>query len=94
MAGRGLRSFTYQAMGQLAARAPALFAKDVGIAARFFEALVSEPPGVRAAVQEALGALASAYRGCTGAALGCCPFTACWSHDMQTNQNHLIRPHG
>ena len=28
---------------------------------------MSEPPGVRASVQEAVGALAAAYRGCTGA---------------------------
>lgn len=37
MAGRGLRSFTYQAVGQLAARTPQLLAKDVTIAARFFQ---------------------------------------------------------
>ena len=37
------------------------------MAARFFAALATEPPGVRAALQEALGALAGAYAGCTGA---------------------------
>jgi Proteasome stabiliser len=37
VAGRGLRSFTYQAVGQLAARTPQLLAKDVTIAARFFQ---------------------------------------------------------
>lgn len=39
VAGRGLRSFTYQAVGQLAARAPQLLAGDVSIAARFFQVL-------------------------------------------------------
>jgi len=67
-AGRTLRSFTYQALGQLAARQPQLFARDTSAAARFFQALVTEPPGVRASVQEAVGSLAAAYRGCTGTA--------------------------
>lgn len=33
------------------------------------QALVTEPPGVRASVQEAVGSLAAAYRGCTGGRL-------------------------
>ncbi len=36
-AGRTLRSFTYQALGQLAARQPQLFARDTSAAARFFQ---------------------------------------------------------
>lgn len=67
-AAAGLRGFTYQAVGQLASRAPALLAADASVAARFFAALATEPPGVRAALQEALSALAGAYAGCTGAA--------------------------
>jgi hypothetical protein len=34
---------------------------DVDVASRFFTALASEPPGSRAALQEAVGSLAGAY---------------------------------
>ena len=61
-----LRGFTYQAVGQLAKRAPQLFQKDTDIAAQFFSALSVEPPGVRAALQEAVSTLAIAYKGCSG----------------------------
>ncbi|DBB07277.1 TPA: hypothetical protein ACH3X3_008782 [Trebouxia sp. C0006] len=61
-----LRGFTYQAVGQLAKRAPQLFQKDTDIAAQFFSALSVEPPGVRAALQEAVSTLAVAYKGCSG----------------------------
>lgn len=65
-----LRGFTYQALGQLAKRSPQLFQKDSDIAAQFFSALSVEPPGVRAALQEAVSTLASAYKDCSG--MGCC----------------------
>lgn len=65
-AGLALRGFTYQAMGQLAQRAPELFQQDTDIAAQMFSALSVEPPGVRAALQEALSTLSTAYKGCSG----------------------------
>ena len=65
-ASSALRSFMYQAIGQLASRAPALFRLDAAVAARFFRALSTERAGVRASLQEALSALATAHRGCTG----------------------------
>lgn len=65
-AGRALRSFTYQAIGQLAGRSPALVRSRVDIAVRCFEALSTEPSGIRAAVQEATSTLAAAYEGCSG----------------------------
>ena len=61
-----LRGFTYQAVGQLAQRTPQLFQNDTDIAAQFFSALSVEPPGVRAALQEAVSTLALAYKGCSG----------------------------
>ena len=61
-----LRGFTYQAVSQLAKRTPQLFQKDTDIAAQFFSALSVEPPGVRAALQEAVSTLAVAYKGCSG----------------------------
>lgn len=66
-AGRALRSFTYQAIGQLAGRSPQLVRSRVDIAVRCFDALSTEPSGVRAAVQEAVSTLAIAYEGCSGA---------------------------
>lgn len=65
-AGRALRSFTYQAIGQIAGRSPALVRSRVDIAVRCFEALSTEPSGIRAAVQEATSTLAVAYEGCNG----------------------------
>ncbi|CAK0785632.1 hypothetical protein CVIRNUC_008843 [Coccomyxa viridis] len=64
-----VRGFTYQAIGQLASRVPALFTADVAIARRFFRSLSTEPAGVRTALQEAISTLASAYQGCKGQAL-------------------------
>ena len=61
-----LRSFAYQAIGQLAQRAPELLQEQTAIAAQFFAALTAEPPGVRAAVQGAVSTLATAYTGCSG----------------------------
>ena len=66
-AAAALRGFTYQAVGQLAARAPAVVRGDPSVAARFFGALATEQAGVRAAVAESLSSLAAAYQGCTGA---------------------------
>ena len=61
-----MRGFLYQAIGQLASRAPAPFHEDPEIAARLIAALSAEPAGVRAALQEALSTLATAYKGCPG----------------------------
>lgn len=61
-----LRGFAYQAIGQLAARAPQPFQEDTTIARAMFGALATEPPGVRASLQEAVSSLASAYKGCSG----------------------------
>ncbi|XP_024395125.1 LOW QUALITY PROTEIN: uncharacterized protein [Physcomitrium patens] len=57
-----LRSFTYQAIGQLSLRAPHLFNKNTDMAVRMFAALRSEPDSVRVTVQEALSSLANAYK--------------------------------
>lgn len=61
-----LRGFTYQALGMLASRVPEPFRENVDAAAGFFAALSSEPPGVRASLQEAVSTLATAYKGCSG----------------------------
>ena len=61
-----LRGFAYQAVGQLAARAPQPFQANPGIAAQMFAALGSEPPGIRASLQEAVSSMAAAYQGCSG----------------------------
>lgn len=65
-ASTALRSFTYQAIGQLAVRLPGLFRRDAAVAERFFRALSTEKAGVRAALQEAVTSLALAHQGCTG----------------------------
>lgn len=57
-----LRAFAYQAIGQLAQRLPQSLEGRMDLAARFFEALASEPPGVRAAVAEATSALVAAFQ--------------------------------
>lgn len=62
-----MRGFLYQAVGQLASRAPTPFHADPEIAARLIAALSAEPAGVRAALQEAVATLATAYKGCPGA---------------------------
>lgn len=59
-----LRGFTYQTLGQLAQRAPSVFASDASLAERMFAALGTEPQGVRTSVQGAVSVLASAYKGC------------------------------
>ncbi|GLI60137.1 hypothetical protein VaNZ11_002209, partial [Volvox africanus] len=56
-----LRGFAYQAIGSLAQRVPELLQPRIDIAKRFFVALADEPPGVRAAVQEATSALSRAF---------------------------------
>ncbi|GFR47108.1 hypothetical protein Agub_g8793, partial [Astrephomene gubernaculifera] len=56
-----LRGAAYQALGTLSQRVPELMRSRTDIARRFFAALSDEPPGVRAAVQEATGALSRAY---------------------------------
>lgn len=40
-----------------------MFGADVGTAARFFNALATEPDGIRATVQEAIRRLAAAFKG-------------------------------
>jgi hypothetical protein len=50
---------------RLCALQPAHTANRV-LCALLLQALATEPPGVRAAVQEAVSALAAAYKGCTG----------------------------
>ena len=65
-ASAALRGFAYQAIGQLAMRAPDPFQKHLGVASDMFQALATEPPGVRASLQEAISCLASAYQGCSG----------------------------
>ncbi len=57
-----LRSFAYQAIGQLAQRLPAALQGRTELASRCFAALASEPPGVRAAVAEATSSLAAAFQ--------------------------------
>ncbi|GBF95386.1 hypothetical protein Rsub_07814 [Raphidocelis subcapitata] len=56
-----MRGWAYQAVAALAQRLPEHFEGDVDVARRFFGALASEPSGSRAALQEAVGALAGAY---------------------------------
>jgi len=56
-----VRSFAYQALGQLAQRHAAALQGRVDIATLCFHGLAAEPPGVRAAVQEATSCLAGAF---------------------------------
>lgn len=63
-----LRGFTYQAIAQLGERVPSALQSDTDVPRRFFHALAVETPGVRANLQEALSALAGAYKGCSGTA--------------------------
>ena len=56
-----LRSFGYQAIGQLAQRLPSALRGRTDLAARCFSALATEPAGVRAAVAEATSALAAVF---------------------------------
>ena len=44
-------------------RAPEVFGADVATAAQFFNALATEPDGIRATVQEAINRLAAAFTG-------------------------------
>jgi len=57
-----LRSFAYQAIGQLAQRLPSALQGRTELASRCFSALATEPPGVRAAVAEATSSLAAAFQ--------------------------------
>lgn len=65
-----LRGFTYQAIGQLGDRVPKVLQGNLDVPRRFFSALETEAPGIRATLQESLSSLASAYRGVFGADLG------------------------
>ena len=56
-----LRSFAYQAIGQLAQRLPTALQGRTDLAARCFSALATEPPGVRAAVAEATSCLVTVF---------------------------------
>ena len=55
------RSLAYTALGELARRAPAVFRSSSHIPELLFARLEDEPPGARAGVQGALGALVAAY---------------------------------
>ncbi|CAM6125657.1 unnamed protein product [Calypogeia fissa] len=59
------RAFCYQAIGQLAQRAPHLFSGNTEMVVRLFDALRTEHVNLRSSVQEALASLAGAYKGCT-----------------------------
>jgi len=60
---RSWLGFTYQAVGQLAVRAPQLLRKDVGMAQRLFAALGSTPSNAtRVVLQDAVLLLGSAYQ--------------------------------
>ncbi|KAH9316636.1 hypothetical protein KI387_025263, partial [Taxus chinensis] len=59
---REIKAFSYQAIGQLAPRAPQLFRGNVEMAARLFKALKQEDPSIRFTVQEAVNSLATAYK--------------------------------
>jgi proteasome component ECM29 len=61
---RELKAFSYQAIGQLAQRAPQLFRGNVEMAARLFQALKEVDPSSRFTVQEAVNSLATAYKDC------------------------------
>lgn len=61
---RELRAFSYQAIGQLAQRAPQLFRGNVDMAVRLFQALKEVDPSSRSTVQEAVNSLATAYKDC------------------------------
>jgi len=61
------RSFAWQALGQLATRVPGALAARPDVAARLFTALAAEPDGVRAAAQEAVACVATAYAGVAAA---------------------------
>ena len=56
-----LRSFVYQCIGQLAQRSPSSLEGRLDLAKVCFEGLRSEPPGVRASVQEATSCLAGCF---------------------------------
>ncbi|KAJ7569419.1 hypothetical protein O6H91_01G077400 [Diphasiastrum complanatum] len=60
-----LRTFTFQAIGQLAQRVPQLFSGTTEMAFRLFNAIRAETPSMRFAVQEALKSLAAAYKSCS-----------------------------
>lgn len=59
-----LRTFAYQAIGQLGQRVPHLFSGNTDIAVRLFGAFKMESPSLRFTVQEAATSLASIYRDC------------------------------
>jgi len=61
------RSFAWQALGQLATRVPGALQARPDVAARLFTALAAEPDGVRAAAQEAVACVATAYAGVSSA---------------------------
>ena len=57
-----LRSFAYQAVGQLSKRLPTVLQVRIDIARRFFKALSEESAEVRPAVQDAVNSMAIAYQ--------------------------------
>ncbi|XP_024544607.1 proteasome adapter and scaffold protein ECM29 [Selaginella moellendorffii] len=59
-----MRVFGYQAVGQLAQRAPHLFRSNSDMAKRLFRALQVEDASMRVTLQEAVNALAMAYKDC------------------------------
>ena len=57
-----LRGFAYQSLGQLAQRDPATLEEHkLELSRRCFEALRTEPPGVRASVQETVNCLSNCF---------------------------------
>ncbi|KAG6544513.1 hypothetical protein Mapa_014151 [Marchantia paleacea] len=64
-ASKQMRAFCYQAIGQLAQRAPHLFSGSTEMVVRLFEALKVEAVAIRSNIQEALSSLAGAFKDCT-----------------------------
>lgn len=59
-----LRAFTFQAIGQLAQRAPHLFSGSAQMAVNLFQALRKESSHTRSVLQEAVTSLSGAYKEC------------------------------
>lgn len=57
-----LRRLAYTAIGKLAKRLPQLFAKDIALIQRLFQALCQEESDTRLSVQEALSMMAPSYK--------------------------------
>ncbi|KAL3683346.1 hypothetical protein R1sor_001368 [Riccia sorocarpa] len=62
-----MRAFCYQAIGQLAQRAPHLFSGSTEMVVKLFEALKVEAVSTRSNIQEALASLTGAFKDCSSA---------------------------